>query len=78
MVKKKNCKKFSESSQSVLVNLKTHGKLLNYSNYLLNKSGRCIVGALTENKIVKHDTKSTLKNFKNLFGPSTKFIVETS
>lgn len=28
---------------------------------LLNKSGRCIVGALTENKIVKHDTKSTLK-----------------
>ena len=25
---------------------------------LPNKSGRCIVGALTENQIVKHDTKS--------------------
>ena len=28
---------------------------------LPNKSGGCIVGALAENEIVKHDTKSILK-----------------
>ena len=35
---------------------------------LPNKSGRCIiVGALTENQIVKHDTKSILKTFKSFY-----------
>ena len=34
---------------------------------LPNKSGRCIVGALTENLIVKHDTKSILKTFKRFY-----------
>ena len=34
---------------------------------LPNKSGRCIVGALTENQIVKHDTNSILKNFKKFY-----------
>ena len=29
-----------------------------------NKSGGCIVGALAENQIVKHDTKSVLKALK--------------
>ena len=31
---------------------------------LPNKSGGCVVGALAENQIVKHDTKSILKTFK--------------
>ena len=31
---------------------------------LPNKSGGCIVGALAENQVVKHDTKSILKTFK--------------
>ena len=31
---------------------------------LPNKSGGCIVGALTDNQIVKHDTKIILKTFK--------------
>ena len=30
---------------------------------LPNKSGGCVVGALAENQIVKHDTKSVLKTF---------------
>ena len=30
---------------------------------LPNKSGGCIVGALAENQIVVHDTKSILKTF---------------
>ena len=34
---------------------------------LPSKSGRCIVGALTENQIVKHDTKSILKTFKRFY-----------
>ena len=34
---------------------------------LPNKSGRCIVGALTENQIVKHDAKSILKTFKSFY-----------
>ena len=34
---------------------------------LPNKSGRCIVGALAENQIVKHDTKSILKTFKSFY-----------
>ena len=34
---------------------------------LPNKSGECIAGALAENKIVKHDTKSILKSFKNFY-----------
>ena len=34
---------------------------------LPSKSGRCIVGALTENQIVKHDTKSILKTFKSFY-----------
>ena len=34
---------------------------------LPKKSGRCIVGALTENQIVKHDTKSILKTFKSFY-----------
>ena len=34
---------------------------------LSNKSGRCIVGALTENQIVKHDTNSILKTFKSFY-----------
>ena len=32
---------------------------------LPNKSGGCIVGALAENQIVKHDTKSILKTLKS-------------
>ena len=32
-----------------------------------NKSGGCIVGALAENQIVKHDTKSILKTFKSFY-----------
>ena len=31
---------------------------------LPNKSGGCIVGALAENQIVKHDSKPILKTFK--------------
>ena len=34
---------------------------------LPNKSGGCIVGALAENQIVKHDTKSILKSFKSFY-----------
>ena len=34
---------------------------------LPNKSGRCIVGAFTENQVVKHDTKSILKIFKSFY-----------
>ena len=34
---------------------------------LPNKSGRCIVGAFTENQVVKHDTKSILKTFKSFY-----------
>ena len=34
---------------------------------LPNKSGRCIVGALTENQIVKHDTKSISRTFKSFY-----------
>ena len=38
---------------------------------LPNKSGRCIVGVITENQIVKHGTKSILKSL-------LAFISETS
>ena len=34
---------------------------------LPNKSGGCIVGALAENQMVKHDTKSILKTFNFFF-----------
>ena len=34
---------------------------------LPNKSGGCIVGALAENQVVKHDTKSILKTFKSFY-----------
>ena len=34
---------------------------------LPDKSGGCIVGALAENRIVKHDTISLLKNFKSFY-----------
>ena len=34
---------------------------------LPNKSGRFIVSALTENEIVKHDTKSILKTFESFY-----------
>ena len=34
---------------------------------LPNKSGGCIVGALAENQIVKHDTNSILKNLKSFY-----------
>ena len=34
---------------------------------LPNKSGECIVGALAENQIVKHNTKSIFKVFKNFY-----------
>ena len=34
---------------------------------LPNKSGGCIVGALAENQIVKHDTKSILKTFRSFY-----------
>ena len=34
---------------------------------LPNKSGGYIVGALAENQIVKHDTKSILKTFKSFY-----------
>ena len=34
---------------------------------LPNKSGGCIVGALAENQIVKHDTESVLKTFKSFY-----------
>ena len=34
---------------------------------LPNKSGGCTVGALAENQIVKHDTKSILKTFKSFY-----------
>ena len=32
-----------------------------------NKSSGCIVGALAQNQIVKHDTKSILKTFKSFY-----------
>ena len=32
-----------------------------------NKSGGCIIGALAENQIVKHGTKSILKTFKSFY-----------
>ena len=34
---------------------------------LPNKSGGCIVGALAENQIMKHDTKPFLKTFKSFY-----------
>ena len=34
---------------------------------LPNKSCRCIVGALAENQIIEHDTKSILKTFKSFY-----------
>ena len=34
---------------------------------LPNTSGGCIVGALAENQIVKHDTRSILKTFKSFY-----------
>ena len=34
---------------------------------LPNKSGGCVVGALAENQIVKHDFKSILKTFKSFY-----------
>ena len=34
---------------------------------LSNKSGGCIVGALAENQIVKHDSTSILKTFKSFY-----------
>ena len=34
---------------------------------LPNKSGGCIVRALAENEIVKHDTNSILKTFKSFY-----------
>ena len=34
---------------------------------LPNKSDGCIIGALAENQIVKHDTKSILKTFKGFY-----------
>ena len=37
------------------------------NNFLKNKSGGCIVGALAQNQIVKHDTKSILKTFKSFY-----------
>ena len=43
-----------KNSQSVSINLKTYGKLLNHSDCLIN----LLVGALAENQIVKYDTKS--------------------
>ena len=44
----------------------------NKSLGLPNKSRGCIVGALAENQIVKHDTKSILCQFS--FKPGRKFI----
>ena len=32
-----------------------------------NKSAGCIVGAIAENQIVKHDTKSILKTFESFY-----------
>ena len=32
-----------------------------------NKSGGCIIGALAENQIVKHDAKSILITFKSIY-----------
>ena len=34
---------------------------------LPNKSSGCIIGALAENQIDKHDTKSILKTFKSFY-----------
>ena len=34
---------------------------------LPNKSGGCIVGALSENQIAKYNTKSILKTFKSFY-----------
>ena len=43
---------------------------------LSNKAGGCIAGALAENQILKHDTKSILKTF--LLKPGRGFISKTS
>ena len=37
---------------------------------LPNRSGGCVVGALAENQIVEHDTKSILKTFLKFFIPT--------
>ena len=34
---------------------------------LRDKSGKCIVGTLAENEILKHDTKSILKTFSQTY-----------
>ena len=34
---------------------------------MCNKCGGCIVGALAENQIVKHDIQAILKTFKNFY-----------
>ena len=59
------------NSKSVSVNLKIYGKLP-------NKSVGCLVGALAENQIVKHGTKSISKTFKFLFNPCSEFTWKTS
>ena len=59
--RKKNFLKTNSKSVSVNLDLSKAIKSLG----LFNKSGGCIVGALAENQIVKHDTKSILKTSKS-------------
>ena len=44
---------------------------------LPNKSGGCIVGALAENQIVKHDTKLILKTLKSFYSNLARFLSKT-
>ena len=57
------------NSKSVSVNLKIYGKLP-------NKSVGCIVGALAENQIVKHGTKSISKTFKSFYSTLAVNLLE--
>ena len=43
---------------------------------LPNKSGGCIVGALAENQIVKHDTKSILKTLAKLPKSPNRYTIK--
>ena len=54
---------FKTNSKSVSVNLDLWKAIKSLG--LPNESGECIVGALAENQMVKHDTKSILKTFKS-------------
>ena len=66
LIAKKKRKFFENKLKECVVKSKNLWKAIK-SLRLLNKSGGCIVGALAEYQIVKHDTKSILKTFQSSY-----------